>query len=124
MKIRNGFVSNSSSSSYIVVFTQLALDQDVMRCLGDASTISPLNKRIEQIEKDLQWSLNWCKKRGEDPGESEEVVHFKEQIVELKSIEDRAIYIHMDRGEGEYAVTDLLDLLKTMGLVESYESRY
>jgi hypothetical protein len=100
------------------------MDQDVMRCFDDASTISPLTKRIGQIERDLQWSLDWCKEKDKDPDVDEDVVHFREQIVKLKSIEGRAIYIDMDRGEGEYAVIDLLNLFKVMGLVESYESEY
>lgn len=124
MKIRNGFVSNSSSSSYIVVFTQLAIDQDVMRCLTGASTLSPLSERIKQIEGDLQWSLDWCKKQNRDPDEDEEIQMFRERIAELKSVEDRAIHIDMERGRGEDAVTDLLDMLKAMDLVERYDEEY
>jgi hypothetical protein len=124
MKIRVGFVSNSSSSSYIVTFTQLAMDHNIMQCLDCASTLSPISKRIHQIEGYLQDVLDWCKEDGINPDTDEEAMMYKKRIARLEKEKDRTIYVEMDRGDGERTVTDLLDLLKIMGLVKSYESEY
>ena len=77
MKIRNGFVSNSSTTSFCIYGIELDIDEEVIKALG--IEITPIEGCSHKFDRT---TMEYCPQCGEPSYEDFEVREFEDVIVE------------------------------------------
>lgn len=119
MKVRKSFVSNSSSSSYIIEFNQ-PIDSKV---LSGFSQLSSIQSRIDEYEDEIRWTTDYLIKNGlkDQIPEDEDIARCQENITKLRDRMRNSVIFTCERGSEIY---ELLDLMIVTGTIAGYEREY
>ena len=132
MKIRNGFVSNSSSSSFIIGL----LDQEAKRCptcghLPNSNLLEQLERAESnnyntevrwtnisaRIEEEKSWNSNWNYSEFSDDEEAESPSELKQIKKQMQPGEQ---VIGCDVCNHDSDLRDLIDELEEQGVIKIY----
>ena len=121
MKTRNGFISNSSSTSFLIEFNHKVDEQFFER----HPEIAPIQERIDDIKESIEWMIKYYseKRKNFNPEEDEDIQRNREYISELEEMKHTHAILNVDYNAEELAHI-LLKLMIDEKVIKGYDSNW